>query len=93
MDGGIPSMTNQDELSEALGLAFAHIRALHATLAAVMTDVAALRQIVLRGSKTSRRYRQALASEVLKAKPLVAIAMQAYDKEIVRLETNCHWKN
>ena len=54
-------MTDQRELSEALGLAYEHIRALHATLAAVMIDVAALRV------KTAHRQRsvQVDANEVI----------------------------
>ncbi len=86
-------MTNREELSETLGLAFEHIKALHATLSAVMVDIAALRNSVLKGPKTSRRYRQSLASEVAKAKPLVAIAMQAYEEEILRIKCGKHWKN
>ena len=40
-------MTDQEKLTESLGLAFENIRALHATLAAVMTDVTALRHVVM----------------------------------------------
>ena len=86
-------MTNLEELSETLGLAFEHIRALHATLSAVMVDIAALRTLVLKGPKTSRQYRQALASEVAKAKPFVAVAMQAYEEEILRIKCGRHWNN
>jgi hypothetical protein len=86
-------MTNQEELSETLGLAFEHIKTLHATLAAVMVDIAALRSLFLKGPKAARRYRQALASEVAKVKPLVAIAMQAYEEKILYIKSDKHWKN
>jgi len=86
-------MTEQKLLSEALALAFKHIKALHGTLAASLIDVAALRQVVLNNPKKSRRYRQLLASQAGKVKPLVAIAMQAYDEEILRMKTASHWLN
>jgi hypothetical protein len=86
-------MTDREELLETLGFAFEHIKALHATLSAVMVDIAALRNSVLIAPKTSRRYRQSLASEVAKAKPYVAIAMQAYEEEILRIKCGKNWKN
>jgi hypothetical protein len=93
VDRGIPSMTDQKVLSEALALALRHIKALHGTLAASLLDVAALRQVVLNSPKKSRRYRQVLASQAVKVKPLVATAMQAYDEEILHIKTICHWAN
>jgi hypothetical protein len=87
-------MTNQENLTESLGLAFEHIRALHATIAAVMTDVAALRHVVTRDHKVSRRrYRRELATAVAKVKPLVTAAMNAYEEEIARIKSNSRWKN
>jgi hypothetical protein len=66
--------------------------ALH--LAALMTDVAALRHVVLKGSKKSKLYRHTLACGVAKAKPLVAAAMQAYQREIGDLSVPAGtWKN
>jgi hypothetical protein len=86
-------MTDQKLLSEALALAFSYIKALHGTLAASLIDVAALRQVVLNSPKKSRRYRRRLASQAVKVKPLVAIAMQAYDEEILRMKAVSHWLN
>jgi hypothetical protein len=86
-------MTEHEESGEALRLAFEYIKALHATLAALMTDVAALRHVVLQGPRTSRQYRQALAIKVAKAKPLVSAAMQAYEDEIVRIKSINDWRN
>jgi hypothetical protein len=86
-------MTDQKVLSEALAVALRHIKALHGTLAASLLDAAALRQVVLNSPKKSRRYRQAIASEAAKVRPLVATAMQAYDEEILHIKTICHWAN
>jgi hypothetical protein len=88
------AMTDQEKSSEALGLAFEHIKVLHLTLAALMTDVAALRRVVLKGPKKSRLYRRTLASGVAKAKPLIAAAMHAYQDEIAHIRANADiWKN
>jgi len=86
-------MVSQEDFSETLTVAFEHIRALHATLSAVMIDLAVLRHFVLKNPKTSRQYRRTLTREVSKVKPLVATAMQAYEEEIMRIKYNCQWKN
>ncbi len=86
-------MVNQEEISETLAVAFEHIRALHATLSAVMIDLAVLRHFVLKSPETSRQYHRTLALEVLKVKPLVATAMRAYEEEIMHIRSNCQWKN
>lgn len=86
-------MTDQVKLTESLGLAFEHIRALHVTIAAVMTDVAALRRVVTKSSKASGRYRRELAIAMATAKPLVATALRVYEEEIVRIECDDFWKN
>jgi hypothetical protein len=86
-------MTDQKELSESLALALRHIKALHGTLAAALIDVAALRQIVLNNPKETKRYRRVLTSEAAKVKSLVATAMQAYDEEILQIQTMSQWKN
>jgi hypothetical protein len=93
LDGGNHTMTNQEDISETLAVAFQHIRALHATLSAVMIDIAVLRRFVLKSPKTSRQYHQMLAREVAKSKPLVTTAMRAYEEEIMHIRSNCQWKN
>jgi hypothetical protein len=88
------AMTDQEKSREALGLAFEHIKALHLTLAALMIDVAALRHVVLKGSKKSKLYRRTLACGLVKAKPLIAVAMQAYQREIADISVPPDsWKN
>ena len=86
-------MADQKALTEALALALRHIKALHGTLAATLIDVAALRQIVLNNPKESKRYHQVLTFEAAKVKSLVATAMQAYDEEILHIQTMSYWRN
>jgi len=86
-------MAKAEDLPETLALAFEHIRALHAILAALMIDSAALRRVVVTDSRTSRRYRQILAAEAEKTKPLLATALQAYEDEIRRIRRNIRWEN
>jgi hypothetical protein len=86
-------MKDQVELPDSLGRAFEHIRALHATLAAVMLDISALRHIVLRSPKLSSRYHHALASESVKTRAMIEDALRSYDEEIARLKCRGPWKN
>lgn len=84
-------MTDQEKSREVLVLAFEHIKTLHLTLAALMTDVAALRHVVLKGSKKSKLYRRSVASGVATARPLVAAGMQANQEVIAEISTDA-WK-
>ena len=86
-------MADEKELSEALIRAFTHIRSMHAILAALMIDVAAMRKVVLKGPKPLMRYRQALATEAEKVKPLIDTAMRAYEQELLQLNSNSLWRN
>ncbi|HLZ51516.1 MAG TPA: hypothetical protein VKP61_12240 [Candidatus Acidoferrum sp.] len=87
-------MSNEEvETRKCLSLAFEHLRALHATLTAEMTDIAALRRAVLNNPRLLRRYQVALTQEVRVAKPLVVAAMQAYDEAILRVMTNGDLRN
>lgn len=86
-------MADEKELSEALVRAFKHVRAMHAILAALMVDVAAIRKVVLKGPKPLRRYRQALATETNKVKPLIETAMRAYEEELLKLTNSSPWHN
>ena len=86
-------MADEKELSEALVRAFKHVRAMHAILAALMIDVAAIRKVVLKGPKPLRRYRQALTTEADKVKPLIDTAMRAYDEELLQLSNSGLWRN
>ena len=48
-------MADEKEMSESLIHAFKHVRSMHAILAALMIDVAALRKVVLKGPKPLRQ--------------------------------------
>jgi hypothetical protein len=86
-------MKDQVELPESSGRAFEHISAFHATLAAVMLDIAALRHVVLRSAKLTRCYHHALATESVKTRAMITDALRAYDEEIARLKCRGLWKN
>ena len=86
-------MADEKELSETLVRAFKYIRSMHGILAALMLDVAAMRKVVLKGPKPLRRYRQALATEAEKVKPLIDTAMRAYEQELLQLNSNSLWRN
>jgi hypothetical protein len=86
-------MSDEKKLSEALVRALKHVRAMHAILAGLMVDVAAIRKVVLKGPKPVRRYHQALATEADKVKPLIETAMQEYDEELRQLTNSSHWHN
>jgi len=86
-------MADEKELSEALVRVFKHVRAMHAILAGLMIDVAAIRRVVLKGPKPLRRYRQALATEADKVKPLIDTAMRAYMEELLQISSTSPWRN
>ena len=86
-------MSDEKKLSEALVRAFKHVRAMHAILAALMIDVAAMRKVVLKGPKPLKRYRRALATEADKVRPLIETAMRAYEEELLRLTESSPWHN
>ena len=69
------------------------VRALHAALSAVMTDVAAIRRTLLHGSGDLVNYRDNLRSAIETAKPLVDEAMQSYDEMIRQIEDSQRWRN
>ena len=69
------------------------VRALHATLSALMTDVAAIRRTFLHDSKSHIHYKKNLRTAIQAAKPLVDEAMQSYDKMIQQIEESAEWRN
>jgi hypothetical protein len=86
-------MADEKELAEALVRVFKHVRAIHAILAGLMIDVAAVRKVVLKGPKPLRRYGQALATEADKVKPLIDTAMRAYEEELLQISNTSLWRN
>lgn len=58
------------------------VKTLHATVGAVMADVAALRRTVLQNPDEILDYKNNLLSTIETARPLVDEAMQSYDEMI-----------
>lgn len=69
------------------------VRALHATLSALMTDVAAIRRTCLHGGKDMLTYKDNLRAAIETAKPIVDEAMQSYDEMIRQIQESEGWRN
>jgi hypothetical protein len=69
------------------------MRALHATLSALMTDVAAMRRTLLHGPGDIVHYKNNLRSAIETARPIVEEAMQSYDQMIQQIEESEAWRN
>jgi hypothetical protein len=70
-----------------------HVKSLHATLTAVMTDVAALRRTLLEEPGNVVDYKDNLRAAIETAKPLVDEAMQSYDEMIRQIQRLEEWRN
>ena len=70
-----------------------HVKSLHATLTAVMTDVAALRRTLLDERGNVVDYKNNLRTAIETARPLVDEAMQSYDEMIRQIESLEEWRN
>jgi hypothetical protein len=86
----VPQVQNVNEL---LLSTVKQVRALHAALSALMTDVAAIRRTLLHGPGELAHYRDNLRSAIETAKPLVDEAMQSYDEMIRQIEDSERWRN
>lgn len=69
------------------------VRALHAAVSALMTDVAAMRRTLLHDPGDLGQYKNNLRSAMETAKPLVDEAMQSYDETIRQIEESEAWRN
>jgi hypothetical protein len=69
------------------------VRALHAPLSALMTDVAAIRRTLLQSREDMVHYKDHLRSAIETAKPIVDEAMQSYDEMIRRIQESEGWRN
>lgn len=69
------------------------VRALHATLSALMTDVAAIRRTFLLSPGDLLHYKSNLRSAIESAKPIVDEAMQSYYEMIRQIEASQAWRN
>ena len=69
------------------------VRALHATLSALMTDVAAIRRTFLHERKDMVIYKDNLRAAIETAKPIVDEAMESYDEMIRQIQESEGWRN
>ena len=70
-----------------------HVKSLHATLTALMTDVAAIRRTLLDQPGNVVDYESNLRAAIKTAKPLVDEAMHSYDEMIQRIQSLEEWRN
>ena len=70
-----------------------HVKSLHATLTALMTDVAAIRRTLLDEPGSDVEYKRNLRMAIQTAKPLVDEAMQSYDEMIRQIQGLEEWRN
>lgn len=70
-----------------------HVRTLHATLSAVMTDVAAIRRTLLEEPEDVLQYKSNLLAAIETARPLVNEALQSYDEMIRQIQGLKEWRN
>lgn len=69
------------------------VRALHAALSALMTDVAAIRRTFLHGRSDMVHYKDNLRAAIETARPIVDEAMQSYDEMIRQIQESEGWRN
>ncbi len=70
-----------------------HVKTLHATLSALMTDVAAIRRTLLEEPEDMDQYKSNLLSAIETARPLVDEAMHSYDQMIRQIRDLEEWRN
>jgi hypothetical protein len=80
-------------LQEFLISTVRHVRTLHATLSAVMTDVAAIRRTLLEQPEDVLQYKSNLLAAIETARPLVDEALQSYDEMIRQIQSLKEWRN
>lgn len=80
-------------LHQILLLAVRQMKTLHATLGALMADVAAIRRTVLQDSDNVAHYRNNLTATMETARPLLDEAMQSYEDMIRQIEESEELRN
>jgi len=88
-----PEVHETQSVHELLVSTVKQVRALHATLSALMTDVAAIRRTFLHGRADMVRYQDNLQAAIETARPLVDEAMQSYDETIRQIQESEGWRN
>lgn len=69
------------------------VKSLHATLSAVMADVAAIRTTVFDEPENVDIYRSHLKQAIATSRPLVEEAMLSYDVLMQEIADSQHWEN
>ncbi len=88
-----PQVQETQNVHELLLSTVKQVRALHATLSALMTDVAAIRRTFLHGRVEMAQYKDNLRLAIETAKPIVDEAMQSYDEMIRQIQESGGWCN
>jgi len=88
-----PEVHEAQNVHELLLSTVKQVRALHATLSALMTDVAAIRRTFLQGRGEMAHYKDNLRLAIETAKPIVDEAMQSYDEMIRQIQESGAWRN
>jgi hypothetical protein len=78
-------MTHAQHLEDMLAATVEHVKALHATLSAVMVEVAALRQTVVNEPNELARFDDNMKRATGAARPLVQSAMRSYDELVKQI--------
>jgi hypothetical protein len=87
-------MADEKNFKQSLISAFEQLKSQHATMTALVCDVAALRTALLENAPvTLVRYEQLLAEEITNATPTMASAAQVYDDLILALKGDVRWVN
>ena len=82
-----------ENLQQVLLLTVRQVKTLHATLGALMADVAAIRRTVLQEPEDLVQYRSNLLSTLETARPLVEEAMQSYEEMIRQIAKSEEFSN
>jgi hypothetical protein len=83
----------RDALLPHLAAIVSCVKSLHATMSAVMADVAAIRNTIFDDQQNIRLYRSHLKLALGTAKPMVDDAMRSYDALLQEIVDSCQWKN
>ncbi len=81
------------ELLAHLEAILGSVKALHATLGAVMADVAAIRSTVFDDDEELALYKANLRTAVATAKPIVDDALRSYDDLMEEIAASQQWEN
>ena len=88
-----PEVQLPSDLQHHLEAILSCVKALHATLSAVMADVAAIRKTMFEDPDNIDTYNRHLTQTIATAKPLVDQAMLYYDLQMREIVDSQQWEN